>query len=132
MADENTVLARRLERAQAEMARQGVDFLFVTPSADLVYMLGYPAHSSERLTLLGIPRVGRPFVVAPRLEAVRLDGRRDIVDVHAWGETESPSMLVASLVGDATGKTIAVSDQTWSVFLLRLQAALSGADWAPG
>lgn len=132
MAEDNTVLARRIERAQAEMARQGVDYLFVTPSSDLVYMLGYPAHSSERLTLLGVPSQGRPFVVAPRLEAVRLDARRDIVDVHAWEETDSPSLLVASLVGDAAGKTIAVSDQTWTVFLLRLQAALAGATWVPG
>ena len=132
MSDINTALAQRLERAQAEMARQGVDYLFVTPSSDLVYMLGYPAHSSERLTLMGLPQSGRAFVVAPRLEAVRLDERRDIVDVHAWEETDNPAALVASLVGDASGKTIAVSDQTWSVFLLRLQRAMSGADWLPG
>lgn len=132
MTSENTILAKRLERAQAEMALHGVDELFVTPSSDLVYLLGYPAHSSERLTLLGVPREGRPFVVVPRLEAVRLDGRRDIVDIHPWDETDSPSDLVASLVGDATGKVIAVSDQTFSVFLLRLQSALSGASWAPG
>jgi len=132
MADENTVLARRLERAQGEMRRQGVDLLFVTPSSDLTYLLGYPAHSSERLTLLSVPRDGRPFVVAPRLGAVRVDPRRDVVDVHAWDETESPSELVAALAGDASGKTIAVSDQTFSVFLLRLQGALPGARWVPG
>ena len=132
MADNNPVLARRLTRAQQEMARQGVDYLLVTPSSDLTYLLGYPAHASERLTLLGVPREGRPFVVAPQLEAVRLEARRDIVDVHAWGETENPSALVALLVGDAAGKTIAVSDQTFSVFLMRLQAALPGASWIPG
>ena len=62
MADNNPVLARRLTRAQQEMARQGVDYLLVTPSSDLTYLLGYPAHASERLTLLGVPREGRPFV----------------------------------------------------------------------
>ena len=72
MADSDSgVFRSRLERTQAEMERQGVDFLFVTPSSDMIYTLGYPAHSSERLTLLGIPRDGGPFVVAPKLEKFR-------------------------------------------------------------
>ena len=79
------------------MSKQGVDYLFVTPSSDLTYLLGYPAHASERMTLLGVPREGEPFVVAT-LEATRLDNRRDIVDVHAWNETESPAELTARLL----------------------------------
>lgn len=124
MADSNAVFADRIARAQAEMARQDVEFLFVTPSSDLIYLLGYPAHSSERLTLLGIPKDGEPFVVAPRLEAVRLDSRSDIVDIHAWEETQSPTQLVARLVEGADGAAIAVNDQTWAGFLLRLMGDL--------
>jgi Xaa-Pro aminopeptidase len=121
----------RLRRAQAEMSKQGVDYLFVTPSSDLTYLLGYPAHASERMTLLGVPREGEPFVVAPTLEATRLDNRRDIVDVHAWNETESPAELTARLL-EHKGGAIAISDQTWSIFLLRLQEAIPDARFQSG
>jgi Xaa-Pro aminopeptidase len=130
--DDNAVYATRMRRAREEMERQGVEHLFVTPSSDLTYLLGYPAHASERMTLLCVPREGEPFVVAPTLEAVRLEDRRDIVDVHAWGETESPSQLVAKLLEGGAKGPIAVSDQTWSVFLLRLQEALPDARFQAG
>lgn len=129
---DNDVFARRIQRAKAEMERQGVDFLFVTPSSDLIYLLGYPAHSSERMTLLGIPRDGEPFVVVPTLEATRLDNRKDIVDIHAWNETEAPSELTARLVEGAKGGSIGISDQTWSVFLIRLQEAMPDARFVSG
>ena len=51
--NQNDVYRARITRAQEEMAKQNVDYLFVTPSSDLIYLLGYPAHVSERLTLLG-------------------------------------------------------------------------------
>jgi Xaa-Pro aminopeptidase len=129
--DGNAVYATRLARAREEMARQEIDYLFVTPSSDLTYLLGYPAHASERMTLLCVPREGEPFVVAPTLEAVRLADRRDIVDVHAWNETEAPSELVAKLLEGSAKGPIAVSDQTWAVFLLRLGAALPEASFQP-
>ncbi|MDQ3548537.1 MAG: Xaa-Pro peptidase family protein [Chloroflexota bacterium] len=128
----NAIYRARMERARAEMARQDVDFLFVTPSSDLTYLLGYPAHSSERMTLLCVPREGEPFVVAPTLEANRLDNRRDIVDVHRWEETESPSELVARLVENAEGASIGVSDQTWAVFLIRMQQQLPETTFTSG
>lgn len=131
-AGSNDIYRARMERARAEMARQGVDFLFVTPSSDLTYLLGYPAHASERMTLLCVPREGEPFVVAPTLEASRLDSRRDIVDVHRWEETESPSALVARLVENAEGAAIGISDQTWAVFLIRLQDALPETRFTSG
>jgi D-alanyl-D-alanine dipeptidase len=129
---DNEVYRTRMERARAEMARQGVDVLFVTPSSDLTYLLGYPAHASERMTLLCVPREGEPFVVAPTLEAGRLSGRRDVVDVHAWNETESPSEMTARLLERADGATIGVSDQTWAVFLLRLRDVIPGARFVSG
>lgn len=131
-ANDNDVYAQRMARAKDEMGRQGVDFLFVTPSSDLIYLLGYPAHSSERMTLLGIPRDGEPFVVVPTLEATRLENRREIVDIHAWNETESPSELTARLVEGAQGGSIGISDQTWAVFLIRLQESMPDARFVSG
>lgn len=129
---ENRVIEARLQRAREVMAEQGVDFLFVTPSSDLTYMLGYPAHASERLTLLCVPRDGEPFVIVPTLEASRLEPRKGLVDIHRWDETESPTELTARLVEGAKGAKVAISDQTWSAFLLRLQAALPESAFTSG
>lgn len=132
MSEGNEVYAARIDRARAVMAARGIDHLFVTPSSDLTYLLGYPAHASERLTLLCVPRDGEPFVVAPSLEAMRLQARSGLVDVHAWAETESPTELVARLLEGGKGARIAIADQTWAVFLLRLQAALPDASFVAG
>jgi Xaa-Pro aminopeptidase len=132
MSDDNAVYAARMQRAREVMDSQGIDHLFITPSSDLTYMLGYPAHSSERLPLLCVPREGEPFAVAPSLEAMRLKSRGDLLDVHAWGETESPTELTARLLEGGKGARIAIADQTWAIFLLRLQAALPDASFVPG
>jgi len=132
MSDDNAVYAARMARARQVMESQGVDHLFVTPSSDLTYLLGYPAHASERLTLLCVPKEGEPFVVAPGLEAMRLRSRSDLLDVHAWDETQSPTELTAQLLEGGKGASIAIADQTWSIFLLRLQAALPDARFVAG
>src|SRR5690606_19138178 len=63
------VYAERIKKAQAEMKRQGIDILLVGPSSDLVYLIGYDAHLSERLNLLIIRQEGTPDLVVPVLES---------------------------------------------------------------
>ena len=125
------VYGERIARAQAEMERQGIDWLIVSPGSDLVYLMGYPAHTSERLTALATPRRGgEPFVVLPRLEAPRLADRADLaelLDIRAWDETADPIRLLTGGLGEPAERTIAVSDQMWSGFLLKLIDALPGA-----
>jgi len=123
--------AARIRRAQAELEKQGVDLLLIGPGSDLFYLTGFVAHLSERLNLLGIPREGKPFLILPVLEAPNASAQAELVDIHAWEETEPPAELAAKLVGNADGKTLAVGDQLWSVFLLRLQTAIPSANWIP-
>lgn len=123
----------RVRRAQDELKRQGVDLLLVGPSSDLVYLIGFNAHESERLNLLIVPDEGDPRMVMPVLEAPLLRARQELleIEIHAWEETQAPAEVVAQLAGDVAGKTVAVSDELWSVFLLRLQEAMDGARWIP-
>ena len=125
------VFVERIRRAKEELERQGVDLLLLGPSSDLFYLTGFRAHVSERMNLLGVPRQGAPFLIVPVLEAPNAKEQADLVEIHAWEETQSPAELAAKLAGSADGKTIAVGDQLWSVFLLRLQAAMPGARWLP-
>jgi Xaa-Pro aminopeptidase len=106
------------------MADAGVDVLLASLGSDLPYLCGYTAMPSERLTMLVLPVEGEATLVLPELEAPRV-AFETIAQVRAWGELEDPAGIVASLVGSA--HTIAIGDQAWSVFLLRLQAALPAA-----
>ena len=127
-----TVYAERIKRAQQEMKRQGIDILLVGPSADLVYMIGYDAHLSERLNLLIIRQEGTPDLVVPVLESFLATSCEPNVTLRRWEETESPSELVASLIGETTGVTFGVSDQLWSTFLLKLQKEMPAGEWTTG
>jgi Xaa-Pro aminopeptidase len=124
--------ADRLRRAQAEMARQGVDLLVVGASADLLYLIGYEGHESERMSVLALPRDGAPHYVVPGLEAPLLHDQHDLLQIVPWEETEDPAAKVAAVAAAAALGAIAVGDELWSVFTLRLQRAMPRARWAEG
>lgn len=128
----NEIYAKRIERAQEEMKRQGIDILLVGPSSDLVYLIGYDAHLSERMNLLIVRQSGKPDLVVPVLESFLALAAEPNVTLRRWEETESPSELAASLIGDTTGLTIGVSDQLWSAFTIKLQKAMPQGNWESG
>ncbi len=123
--------AERLERARKQLADRGVDAVLVGPSADFRYLTGYLPPGLERLTMLVMPAEGIPQLVVPTLEApLAAEHLGDLeIDVVAWLETDDPVALVRDALdgaGIASGR-LAVGDQLWSAFLLRLQDALPGA-----
>ena len=105
----------------------GVDALLLSVGADLPWLTGYAAHASERLTMLVFPADDEPTMVIPTLEAPRVDASVGGFTIRDWGETDDPIAVVASLVG--ARRSLAVSDRTWSMFLLGLQAGVPGAAW---
>jgi Xaa-Pro aminopeptidase len=128
-----STLRTRLRRAAAAASERGVDALLITPSPDYAYLLGYSAPAMERLTCLVIPVEGDPVLVLPRLEEPlarhRLGDLVDDVEIVAWEETEDPIRAVQALVGAA--RRVAVQDQMWARFALRLRAALDPAELVP-
>lgn len=121
--------AARIERARAELEKQGLDYIVVGPGSDLLYLTGYDAHLSERLNLLIIGRDGTAAMVVPVLEAPLYAGRESLAAPRTWTETDVPSQLVASIIGDATGKKIGIANTLWASFVLKLQGAVVGAKW---
>lgn len=114
----------RLARARAAMVEHGVDVLLLSVGPDLPYLVGYEAMPLERLTMLVVPQQGDASLVVPRLEAPRVVERSDVFALRTWDETDDPVELVADLVGRPP--VAAIGDQTWSRFLLELQARLPG------
>jgi len=123
----------RLARAQALLVERGVTALLIGVGADLRYLTGYVAMPLERLTMLVLPAVGRPTLVAPRLEAMAAATapaiRADLTDVVAWDETDDAHRLVADLiVGGTGGGRALVSDRLWAMHVLGLQRTLPGVE----
>ncbi|MBI4278630.1 MAG: aminopeptidase P family protein [Armatimonadetes bacterium] len=121
-----TAFQHRCRRAQEAMAAQNLDGLFATISSDLRYLTGYTGHLTTRLNVFWLPREGTPTLVMPGFETPRLQHFQVFYDVRGWEETEDPVAIVKGLVGPGR-KTIAVSDQFPSLFLLPLGAALADA-----
>lgn len=115
---------RRCERAQAIMEERGADWLFVSLSSDMVYLTGINRHPSERLTLFMLPQQGRARMIIPAFEAVKLEveGHDVFYDVLTWEETDDPVDHVVRAVEPRA--TVAVGEQMWSGFLIRIQKML--------
>jgi D-alanyl-D-alanine dipeptidase len=78
--------------------------------------------ASERFTCLVLDRDGKSTIVCPELEAPRAAVAAPDVDRRTWGETDDPCATVAALVPASGG--VAVADQMWAAFVLKLKAAL--------
>ena len=128
MPSERASITERRRRAAGKLRERGFGALLVSPGADLFYLAGYQIFASERLTCLVLDPDAKATIVCPELEARRAAAAAPDVARATWGETDDPYAVVASLVR-APG-VIAVADQMWAAFVLKLQAALPGRDFA--
>jgi D-alanyl-D-alanine dipeptidase len=124
MPADRAIFAARRKRASEALGRRGIAALLCSPAADLAYLTGYRVFVSERLTCLVLAADGAATLVVPKLESPRAHQAAPDLPQRTWEETDDPYALVASLVG-ATGD-VAVADQMWALFTLRLQKALAG------
>jgi D-alanyl-D-alanine dipeptidase len=122
-AERSTYQSRRTKASEALRAR-GLAALLLSPGSDLAYLAGYRVFASERLTCLVVTADGEATLVVPELESPRAKAAAPDLAQRTWGETEDPYAVVARLVS-AKGD-VAVADQMWSLFVLRLQSALAG------
>jgi D-alanyl-D-alanine dipeptidase len=129
MPSERASFADRRTRAAAKLREQDFGALLVSPGADLQYLAGYQLFNSERLTCLVLRPDGKATLVCPGFEAPRAAVAAPDIERKMWEETDDPYALVASLVPGSGA--VAVADQMWASFVLRLQAALPGHEFRP-
>lgn len=122
MPSERASIAFRRTRAAAKLRERGFGAVLVSPGADLFYLAGYQMFPSERLTCLVLDRDGKATIVCPEFEAPRAAVAAPDIERATWGETDDPFAVVAALVR-ASG-AVAVGDQMWAAFVLKLQATL--------
>jgi len=123
MPSERASAADRRARAAATLRERSLAALLLSPGADLFYLTGYQMFASERFTCLVLDRDGKSTIVCPELEAPRAAVAAPDVERRTWGETDDPCAAMAALVPASGG--VAVADQMWAAFVLKLKAALA-------
>lgn len=125
--------AARCERVRQEMYFRSVDCLLVGPSPDLIYLTGYAARQSERLTMFILPRYGTPHLLMPNFELPRVEKLATWFEPVGWVETEDPLARLESLLPETPRElTIAVGNQLFSQFLIRIQKRIRRATYVAG
>ena len=117
--------AARMARAVDQALAVGLDGLVVAPGPDLVWLTGYqPTAITERLTMLVLAPGASPTLLVPTLErpdAEAADGAGGLAIVD-WTDGSDPYQAARSLL-QADG-CFGISDSTWAMHLLGLQATL--------
>ena len=129
MPSERASIADRRTRAATALRERHLAALLLSPGVDLFYLTGYQIFASERLTCLVLDGNGKATIVCPEFEAPRAAVAAPDVARRTWAETDDPYAVVAALVHAAGA--IAVADQMWAAFVLKLQAALPDRTFAP-
>lgn len=129
---DSSVFTKRIARAQDALREAGLDALLLGPSADLTWLTGVDAHLSERLNLLILPREDAPTMVVPGLEAPLVAKAAGNVRLIPWADQDNPAAISAEAIGARPGSRLAVGNQLWSAFLLRLQAVVPDVSWVEG
>ncbi len=127
----NSVLDSRLKKAQERMAEFGIEAMFLSPTADLEYLIGERRRRPTFAKLLWtngwvmgawIPQTGEPFFTAPRMaadyELVNEEGLEVLVLEDSGNSTEFLKGVVRRL--GLAEKKVAIEDRAWSSFLIDL------------
>jgi Xaa-Pro aminopeptidase len=125
--------ADRRERAREELARRRWGGLLATPSVNFTYLTGTTIERTERLTCLGMPQSGEPWLVCPAFEAERMSELASGVRIVPWREADDPFRVLAREIAPYPG-TWALEPTTAYHAATRLVAAAPGlwlADGAP-
>ena len=115
------VYKKRIERVKAAMVQEGIDCMIITPSSDLVYLLGQEIMADERFNACILCARGQSFVIANTVyeQEVRFWGIEDIV---YWKDGENPWLILSGALSDRgiVAAVIGVEPSMPSRFLLPL------------
>jgi len=118
-------MSERLRRARDGLVDCGWDGLLATPGVNFTYLTGVSLWRTERLTCLGVPCDGEPWIVCPAFEVDHLASQIEGATVIGWEETESPFAVAAAQIETVRDGTWAIEPSTAYHDAERLAAATS-------
>lgn len=120
----------RIERAQAFMAAQGIDAVYLNAGSNLTYFTGTRWSPSERMVGAILPAQGGPVYIAPAFEESTI---RDFMvvegDIAVWDEHERPAARLRTVLeqrGIGAGSVLAIDDGTPLFLFDAIRAATDG------
>jgi D-alanyl-D-alanine dipeptidase len=121
----------RIRRAGKEAEAEGLAALLVTPSADLIYLMGYDPPPLERLTCLVVRSGGDPVLLVPELERRRAleSPAVERMEIATWRDGDDPYDALSSLL--PSDGPFGATDEMWAVHLLGAQRIRPDARFVP-
>jgi Xaa-Pro dipeptidase len=95
----------RLAKLQENLGSRKLNGLFLEPSENLYYFMGWRFGRSERLAAAFIPAAGQPVVLGPAFEESRLREVSGAEKIYVWQEHESPYAVLAKIIRDQGMRT---------------------------
>lgn len=77
------------ERICKEMRAAGIDCMFITPSSNMIYVLGSSLMRDERFSVLVLPADGEPFAFVNRVYQMEASAWEGVETVY-WNDGEDP------------------------------------------
>jgi Xaa-Pro dipeptidase len=134
---EYAVYVSRMQKAEEEMRKRGIDLFLVSPSSNLFYLTGYTVNGDERLLLLVLPAGTTPpggaFVLANLLYKDQVE-TLPVRDFVFWKDGEDPFAVLEREIGKRrlpTGK-IALEGQIPAFFSLPITERFPGSSFTLG
>jgi Xaa-Pro dipeptidase len=123
----------RLAKLSEALKDAGLDALALNPGPSLAYLTGLHFHLSERPVVMFFPAEGRPGIVLPELEMLKVIDLEDEVRAFPYGEdpaTWEGVFAAASRALGLEGKLIGVEPRSMRLLeFLLMQQALGSSEW---
>ena len=96
---EKSVYINRTERVYELLREKGVDYLFLTPSPNFLYLTGLNTELRERLIALLLDSTGEARIIAPSFEISSHSDHTWISEFLPWAEDENPFSILKNTIG---------------------------------
>lgn len=118
----------RIQDCREKMRRKGVDYIFLTPDANMYYVSGHSGEIHERHFFLVISK-DREFFFVPDLYEEQVREETWIEEFSTWSDSENPREELGKELDTEKAGKILVSEEMQARFSLDLMKIFPDADF---
>ena len=111
------------------MVDKKIDALWLFPSANMYYLTGFWPAAQDRAISSILTKTGEAIFIVPEMYERQISKQTWIKDIRIWRKKKDFEITLSKIVKEAclSKANIAVEDETWAKFLMRVQKNLSRA-----
>jgi len=119
----------RMDQCREKMQEKDVDYIFLTPDANMFYVSGYDGEIHERHFFLTISRQDEFFFV-PDLYEEQLADETWIEKIHTWSDSEDPREELEAIIQNQNVDKVLFSEGMQARFTLDLMRIFTDANYS--